>query len=206
MLRPVLLGLMPILLAAQTPRLQLRWSCDATAWTVWPKRWRGRYAPALFIIAATGETIVVRFADGALITADNPARPGDVLIVFLTGAGGLTTRRRRALQPWPPRLCPARRTPTLRPTPNPRTWTTTKRSSTSGASIAEYDGGEPREVAERTALCEVLHTYDRRGLKGQMRCIHSRHLTPDPLGCRAALAYAAWRAVMEPKDEGCDGC
>ena len=33
------------------------------------------------------------------------------------------------------------------------------------ASIAEYDGGEPREVAERTALCEVLHTYDRRGLK-----------------------------------------
>ena len=46
------------------------------------------YAPGLFIF--TGEPIVVRFADGSLITAANPARPGDVLILYLNGVGDLT--------------------------------------------------------------------------------------------------------------------
>ena len=40
------------------------------------------YAPGLFSNAFTGEPIVVRFADATLITADNPARPGDVLILY----------------------------------------------------------------------------------------------------------------------------
>ena len=48
------------------------------------------YAPGLFNNAFTGEPIVVRFADGSLITAANPAQPGDVLILYLTGVGDLT--------------------------------------------------------------------------------------------------------------------
>ena len=48
------------------------------------------YAPAVFLNANTGEPIVQRHPDGALITAANPAQPGDVLIAFLTGIGGLT--------------------------------------------------------------------------------------------------------------------
>ena len=48
------------------------------------------FAPAVFINRATGEPIVQRFPDGALITATNPANPGDVLILFLTGLGGVS--------------------------------------------------------------------------------------------------------------------
>ena len=48
------------------------------------------FAPAVFINPATGEPIVQRFPDGALITATNPANPGDVLILFLTGLGGVS--------------------------------------------------------------------------------------------------------------------
>ena len=48
------------------------------------------FAPAVFINPATGEPIIQRFPDGALITAANPAKPGDVLILFVTGIGGLS--------------------------------------------------------------------------------------------------------------------
>lgn len=47
------------------------------------------YAPGVFANPATGEPIVT-LADGALIDAAAPARPGDVLIVYLTGIGDLT--------------------------------------------------------------------------------------------------------------------
>ena len=48
------------------------------------------YAPAVFINPNTGEPIIQRHPDGALITVANPAQPGDVLIVSITGIGGLT--------------------------------------------------------------------------------------------------------------------
>lgn len=47
------------------------------------------FAPGLYVNAATSEPIIQRHPDGALITAANPARPGDVLIIYLTGIGGL---------------------------------------------------------------------------------------------------------------------
>ena len=47
------------------------------------------YAPALFANPATGEPIVIR-SDGSLINAANPARPGDVLILFVTGVGDVS--------------------------------------------------------------------------------------------------------------------
>ena len=47
------------------------------------------YAPALFVNPNTGEPIVIR-ADGSLITAANPALPGDVLILFATGLGDIS--------------------------------------------------------------------------------------------------------------------
>ena len=47
------------------------------------------FAPAVFLNPGTGEPIVQRHPDLSLITADNPAKPGDVLIVFLTGVGGV---------------------------------------------------------------------------------------------------------------------
>ena len=46
------------------------------------------YAPALFANPATSEPIITR-ADNSLVTAANPARPGDVLILFVTGIGDL---------------------------------------------------------------------------------------------------------------------
>ena len=48
------------------------------------------FAPAVFINPNTGEPIIQRFPDGALITAANPAKPGDVLIIFVTGIGGVS--------------------------------------------------------------------------------------------------------------------
>lgn len=47
------------------------------------------FAPAMFVNPATGEPIVQRHADGSLISARNPARPGETLIVYVTGIGGL---------------------------------------------------------------------------------------------------------------------
>ena len=47
------------------------------------------YAPGVFINPNTGEPIIQRHPDGALITANNPAQPGDILIIFVTGIGSL---------------------------------------------------------------------------------------------------------------------
>lgn len=47
------------------------------------------FAPGVFTNTVTGEPIVQRHPDGALISAQNPAKPGDVLIIFATGMGGL---------------------------------------------------------------------------------------------------------------------
>ncbi len=49
-------------------------------------------APAIFANPATAEPIVQRHPALDLITARNPARPGDVLILFLTGIGQLSNR------------------------------------------------------------------------------------------------------------------
>lgn len=51
------------------------------------------------------------------------------------------------------------------------------------ASIAEFDGRIPRELAEREALNEMLLTYEQMGIEGQVRCIDCRHFLPDPAGC-----------------------
>ena len=48
------------------------------------------YAPAVFINPNTGEPIIQRHPDGALITADNPAQPSNVLIAFVTGIGDVS--------------------------------------------------------------------------------------------------------------------
>ena len=48
------------------------------------------YAPGVFANSATGEPIVIRHPDGSLINAANPAQPGDVLIIFLTGVGDVS--------------------------------------------------------------------------------------------------------------------
>jgi uncharacterized protein (TIGR03437 family) len=47
------------------------------------------YAPSTFVNPDTGGPIVQRHADGALITEENPAKPGDTLIIYVTGIGGL---------------------------------------------------------------------------------------------------------------------
>ncbi len=47
------------------------------------------YAPATFVNPNTGGPIVQRHSDGTLITAENPAKPGDTLILYVTGIGGL---------------------------------------------------------------------------------------------------------------------
>jgi uncharacterized protein (TIGR03437 family) len=47
------------------------------------------FAPAMFVNPATGEPIVQRHADASLISAQNPARPGDILTLYVTGIGGL---------------------------------------------------------------------------------------------------------------------
>jgi uncharacterized protein (TIGR03437 family) len=49
-------------------------------------------APAMFVNPNTGEPIVQRHPAFDLINAGNPARPGDVLILFLTGIGQLSGR------------------------------------------------------------------------------------------------------------------
>ena len=49
-----------------------------------------QYAPGIFANPATGEPIVTRHPDGSLINAANPARPGDVLIIFATGVGDVS--------------------------------------------------------------------------------------------------------------------
>ena len=49
------------------------------------------YAPAVFINPNTDEPIIQRHPDGALITANNPAEPGDVLIIFMTGIGDVSS-------------------------------------------------------------------------------------------------------------------
>lgn len=46
------------------------------------------YAPALFVNPTTGHPILVR-QDGSLVTTGQPAQPDDVLIIYLTGIGGL---------------------------------------------------------------------------------------------------------------------
>ena len=48
------------------------------------------YAPGVFANLATGEPIVTRHPDNSLITAANPAQPGDVLIIFATGVGDVS--------------------------------------------------------------------------------------------------------------------
>ena len=48
------------------------------------------FAPAVFLNPSTGEPIIQRHPDEALITAANPAKPGDVLIIFVTGIGGVS--------------------------------------------------------------------------------------------------------------------
>ena len=50
----------------------------------------GLYAPGVFVNFLTGEPIVQRFPDFSLITAQNPAKAGDVLIIYFTGVGGVT--------------------------------------------------------------------------------------------------------------------
>jgi len=47
------------------------------------------FAPAIFLNPETSEPIVQRHSDGSLVTGDNPARPGDTLVIFMTGIGGL---------------------------------------------------------------------------------------------------------------------
>lgn len=47
------------------------------------------YAPATFVNPATGRPIIQRHPDGALITEENRAKPGDTLIIYVTGIGGL---------------------------------------------------------------------------------------------------------------------
>lgn len=47
------------------------------------------FAPGLFVNPATGSPIIQRHPDGTLITAQNPAKPGDILILYVTGIGGL---------------------------------------------------------------------------------------------------------------------
>ena len=49
-----------------------------------------QYAPGIFMNPNTGEPIIQRHPDGALITARNPAEPGDVLLVYMAGIGGLS--------------------------------------------------------------------------------------------------------------------
>ena len=49
------------------------------------------YAPAIFRNAATNEPIVTRYPSNDVITAQNPSLAGDVLIIYLTGIGGLTS-------------------------------------------------------------------------------------------------------------------
>ncbi len=48
-----------------------------------------QFAPGIFVNPRTSEPVIQRHPDGSLITADNPATPGDVLIIYLTGIGGL---------------------------------------------------------------------------------------------------------------------
>ena len=48
------------------------------------------FAPAVFINPNSGEPIIQRHPDEALITAADPAKPGDVLIIFVTGIGGVS--------------------------------------------------------------------------------------------------------------------
>ena len=48
------------------------------------------YAPGFFLNFATGEPFVQRFPDFSLISAANPARAGDILILYFNGVGGLT--------------------------------------------------------------------------------------------------------------------
>lgn len=47
------------------------------------------YAPSTFVNPDTGGPIVQRHPDGALITPENPAKPGDTLTIYATGIGGL---------------------------------------------------------------------------------------------------------------------
>lgn len=44
---------------------------------------------AIFVNPSTGEPIVRRHADGSLITAQNPAKTGETLVLYVTGIGGL---------------------------------------------------------------------------------------------------------------------
>ncbi|MEP7364629.1 MAG: choice-of-anchor D domain-containing protein [Acidobacteriota bacterium] len=48
------------------------------------------YAPAVFQNSDTKDPIATHFPDNAVITGANPAKGGDVLILYLTGVGGLT--------------------------------------------------------------------------------------------------------------------
>jgi uncharacterized protein (TIGR03437 family) len=47
------------------------------------------FAPAMFVNPNSGAPIVQRHPDGALIATGNPAKPGDVLVIYVTGIGGL---------------------------------------------------------------------------------------------------------------------
>jgi uncharacterized protein (TIGR03437 family) len=48
-----------------------------------------RFAPELFVNPATGLPLAQRHSDGALINAQTLAKPGDVLILYVTGIGVL---------------------------------------------------------------------------------------------------------------------
>lgn len=47
------------------------------------------YAPEIFVNSGNGRPIIQRHPDGALITEANRAKPGDTLIIYVTGIGGL---------------------------------------------------------------------------------------------------------------------
>lgn len=47
-------------------------------------------APAIYVDAGSGAAAILRNADYSLVASDNPARAGDVLLVYLTGLGQTT--------------------------------------------------------------------------------------------------------------------
>ena len=71
------------------------------------------FAPAVFINPNTSEPIIQRHPDGALITAASPAKPGDVLIIFVTGIGGVGNPPATGAAAAPSPLAQARVTPVV---------------------------------------------------------------------------------------------
>ncbi len=69
-------------------------------------------APGVFMNASTREPIVTR-ADGSVISAANPARPGDFLVIYATGFGDLTNPPRSGAASAANPLATARVLPTV---------------------------------------------------------------------------------------------